>query len=78
MSLSLIVELFGLRIMIPIISIFNVLLLISMKSIFAPQYKVQFTEATKEIGLVQTMSFFFNPRDKHDMCCTIEGNGSLV
>ena len=40
---------------------------ISIKSIFAPQYKAQFAEATKLIDEVQTWSFCFKPKALHAM-----------
>ena len=42
--------------------------LISTKSIFAPQYNAQFADATKEIGEVQTISFFLTPRARQERC----------
>ena len=41
---------------------------ISTKSIFAPQYKAQLAEATKDIGEVQTISFWDIPRARQDKC----------
>ena len=35
---------------------------------FALKYLAQFADATKEIGLVQTVSFFDNPIEKHALC----------
>ena len=40
----------------------------STKSIFAPQYNAQFADATKEIGEVQTISFFLTPRARQERC----------
>ena len=38
---------------------------ISTKSIFAPQYKAAFEEATKVLGTVQTISFSLIPIARH-------------
>ena len=39
-----------------------------MKSIFAPQYKPQLAEATKEFGLVHNQSSLPRPKAKQEIC----------
>ena len=51
-----------------LIEMLKVLRSISIKSIFAPQCRAQLADATNEFVLVQTISFFFIPIDKHATC----------
>ena len=40
----------------------------SIKSTFAPQYKAQLADATKELGLVHSQSFLPRPKAKQETC----------
>ena len=48
--------------------ILNVLSSISTKSTLAPDNSAQFADATKELGEVQTISFFEIDKPRHDKC----------